>query len=210
MNYHRTGTPLELIAPNTLISIKNYYNVIVERSNLAFYDLNLNNISQDNTKTPISDLHQFALLAEGLLKDASNDFSYTIVVFDIDNFSKINKLYGYNTGNNLLTHIECTIKANIGEPNLYCRMHDDNFALLLVNYKEIDIALLVIQLTEEINHFNRLLQIKLSFGICKVDEADCDIPYLCTRAFYAKSTIKGKAQHLLANFDDVILSTQAI
>lgn len=210
MNYHRTNISLDLITPKTLISMENYYNFIVEQSNPAFYDLNLNHISIDNPNLPISDLHQFFLASEDLLKDISDNNSYTMVVFDIDNFSKINKLYGYNTGNNLLTHIGSTIKSNLGEPNLYCRLHDDNFALLLENYREIDIALLVIQLAEEINHFNRLLQLKLSFGICKVDSNDYTIPNLCTRAYYAKSTIKGNSQHLLANYDDVMFAEQAI
>ena len=192
------------ITPNALASIKNYYNIIIERSNLAFFDFNL------GMNPHISDMQRFSIAAEQLLKQNLFHHAYTMVVFDIDCFRKVNEIIGYSRGDDLLQYIEHTLQTYISVPDLYCRVHDDNFALFLADYKEIDIALLVIQLTEEISKFASPVDINLSFGICKAEFAELDIPSLCSRAIYAKSTIKGKEQQLLADYDEVIQSKDTI
>lgn len=182
--------------------VDKYYQIIVERSNLDFYDFHLNQLSTDASYHVLSDMYHFAKSVENLLSNNTHA-SYTMVVFDIDGFGKINDLYGHRMGDELLCHINKTLKSLIQNPNLYCRVYDDNFALFLENYKKIDIALLVIQLTEEISNYNPQLAAKLSFGICNAGKEGLDIPSLCSRAYYAKSTIKGIDYQLLANYDEL-------
>lgn len=199
-----TKKNIAAMTPNVLASIKNYYNIIIERSNLAFFDFNLGINPLDSSHTQISDMQRFSVKAEQLLKQNLFHHAYTMVVFDIDCFRKVNEIIGYSRGDELLQYIEHTLQSYVSAPDLYCRVHDDNFALFLADYKEIDIALLVIQLTEEISKFTSPININLSFGICKAEFAELDIPSLCSRAFYAKSTIKGKEQQLLADYNEVI------
>lgn len=205
-----TKKNIAAMTPNVLASIKNYYNIIIERSNLAFFDFNLESSPADAPNTKISDMQRFSVTAERLLKQNFFHHAYTMVVFDIDCFKKMNECLGYSHGDELLRYIEKTLQTYISAPNLFCRVHDDNFALFLEDYKEIDIALLVIQLTEEISKFASHVDINLSFGICKAEFAELDIPSLCSRAFYAKSTIKGKEQQLLADYDEVIQTKEPI
>ena len=203
MKYYNDNHSNKSITTKALISIKNYYNIIVDRSNLAFYDYNPNNTLPEVSTIELNDMYCFTLSAGSLLKNSVACNVYDMIVFDIDNFSDINKTYGYNVGDELLEYIEQTLHSILPTTSLFCRMHDDNYALLLENCSEIDIALLVIQLTEEINRFRTSFQVQLSFGITKVDSSENNIPSICTRAFYAKSTIKGQ-KNLLANFDEIV------
>lgn len=203
MSYLGTNYKLKSISPNILVSIENFYKIIVERSNPTFYD-SLNQLSFNDSEIPISDMNNFIESAEKLLKNNKNGKTYTMIVFDIDNFREINSLYGYSTGNDILNHIAKILSSYIREPNLYCRVYDDNYALFLENYREIDIALLVIYLTEEISNYYIDLKTKLSFGICKTEPEDRNILSICSKAYFAKSTIKGKEHQLLANYDEVV------
>lgn len=203
MKYHGTSYKIKSISPNILVSIESFYNIIVERTNPNFYR-NLNPLSFNESDVPIANMKLFVESAERRLKNNSDNKAYTMIVFDIDSFSEINALYGRTTGNELLEHIAKILSSYVREPNLFCRVHDDNFALFLENYNKIDTALLVINLAEEISNYD--MEAKLSFGICKVAPEDKDILSLCSKAFYAKSTIKGNEHQLLANYDEVITS----
>lgn len=147
---------------------------------------------------------QFQESAEATLKNGK-DHSHTMIVFDIDKFHDIIEYYGYDTANEVLAQIELILKAYIQQPSLYCRLCNDNFVILLQDYKDIDVAMLAIQLTEELSGY--YADTKLSFGISKADTG-ADISSLYRRAYYAKNTVKGRGRHLLANFNEIIQTGQ--
>ena len=151
------------------------------------------------------DLHRFESLARNLLTEDRGLCYYNMIVFDVDQFSEINRRYGYLVGNNFLAYIESVLKANVQEPDLYCRLYDDHFALFLKDCKDIDLALYVIQLSEEVSKFSPEINNKLSFGICRTDSLNLDILSLCNCAIYAKNTIKGQACQFLANYNELSL-----
>ncbi|HWT74070.1 MAG TPA: diguanylate cyclase [Mobilitalea sp.] len=204
MKHYGTNFLLAANQPNALESV-NIDKLLVDRSRLSFYEHYLNNVSFDTFNSQTSEPNQFIEAAQGLLKSKNNKNSYTMVVFDIDQFRNVNEFYGYPAGNELLYYIGVKLASKLEASNLFCRLCDDNYAVFLENYREIDIALLVIHLTEEISNYYPELQLKLSFGICRAEQSDVNITSLCSRAYYAKSTIKGKLQ-LLANYDEVIIN----
>lgn len=150
---------------------------------------------------------QFQKSADEALR-LNKNHSHIMIVFDIDDFHDINQICGQSVGNEILKHIEDTLKSTISLPNLYCRLFDDNFAIFLEGYKDIDVALLVIQLSEDISGYYTDLKIKLSFGTSKADPSDTYVSSLCSRAYFAKSTIKGKGRHWLGSFNEIIQNGQ--
>jgi diguanylate cyclase (GGDEF)-like protein len=55
----------------------------------------------------------------------------TVVYIDLDNFKKINDLYGHITGDNLLRLVADTVKNNIRLTDTVARLGGDEFAILL-------------------------------------------------------------------------------
>ncbi|MHB8132352.1 MAG: GGDEF domain-containing protein [Mobilitalea sp.] len=173
-------------------------------SNFTFYDTNLNKTIIHVPNTNFSGMYHFTVTAERLMKNNLQNNSYTMIVFDINLLSDIKDAYDHAIFNALIHHVLTTLQTNILKPNLFCRINDDNFAIFVENYKAIDIALFVINLKEEISSYNPELTIKLTFGICPVDNPKIDIPSLCKLAFYAKSTLIGQSVRFLANYDELV------
>jgi len=149
----------------------------------------------------IHNLLKFTIDAEVILKK-NVDKTYAIIVFDIDKFRIINDLYGSKEGDEVLKYIGRILKSNISQPNLYCRMYADNFAILLEYKKDAELALLTITLAEEIAKYPLELEVMISFGICKVDNGGTAVNTLCDRASLAKKTVKGNVLQLLAFYDE--------
>jgi GGDEF domain-containing protein len=198
MNRYVGKNSFGLNSQNATQSIITHNNIIDKSSNLSLSYYNLDKISIFPSNIG---LYHFTESAEKLLKNNPNRNSYALLAFDIDNISEISKLYGIFFVSELFVQISSTLRNHIMDPNLYCNMNE-NFAILLENYTSIDIAMLVIQLSEEISNINPELNIKLAFGICIAGPADQNISFLYKRAFLAKSTIKGKDQPLLANYTE--------
>lgn len=205
MKQYGTNYQMDVTNQDMLISIKDPNHIINELSNLTFYN-NLNKLSLSNFNTYFADIKQFISSAEGFLNSRHGNNSYTIIVFDINKFSDINKVHGSSVGDSLLKHIDLILKSHIHDPYLYCRIDEENFAVFLENYKDIDIALLAIYLSEEISIINKEIKPKLSFGICKAKTPDLNITSLYNRAFYAKSTITKNDRKLLANYNEIVFN----
>ncbi len=76
----------------------------------------------------------FYRTAEKVLKTATSK-EYSIVALDVDNFSYINEINGFEFGNTLLKNIGKALKKKF-EPSLVARSRDDLFLILLENTDE--------------------------------------------------------------------------
>lgn len=153
--------------------------------------------------TNIPNLLKFTIDAEKILKNNINK-TYAIIVFDIDKFRIINDLYGSEVGDGVLKYIGDTLKVNISELNLYCRIYADNFAILLEYKEDSECALLAITLSEEIAKYPLDVEVRLSFGVCKIVDRETAITTLCDWASLAKKTVKGNILQLLAFYDEAL------
>jgi len=57
--------------------------------------------------------------------------NYAVVQIDIDKFSLMNDMFGYETGDKLLYFVADTLAKNISSKETFCRIAADNFCLLL-------------------------------------------------------------------------------
>lgn len=160
-------------------------------------------VTLNNSCMGISTFFNFEDSAKNMLDGDPDSNSHIMIVFGIDNFKEINDLCGTAVGNGLLFYIQTILKSYLHKPHLYCQLHSDCFAILLENYKDIDLALLTIQLTEEISNYKIDIIPKLSFGICKADSSDFNIFSLCGRALYARRSIKTDGKQLMADYNEI-------
>ena len=93
-------------------------------------------------------------------------------MFDIKNFSKINAIYGFKTGDKVLEIVAKRVKNVIKKP-LY-RIHADEFVFISSEYKQDILKIKEKFIKEPIYlHDNDVkLRLSFSFGVCKNDSED--------------------------------------
>ncbi len=98
--------------------------LIAQKSKMAYYD----------QLTTLCNRYCFYAKYDEIIKCNS---IIGIVLIDIDNFKKINDIYGHDVGDLVLKGFADIIKDNIRDVDLACRWGGEEFALLL-NLKDID------------------------------------------------------------------------
>ncbi|MEF2246866.1 MULTISPECIES: histidine kinase N-terminal 7TM domain-containing diguanylate cyclase [unclassified Paenibacillus] len=76
----------------------------------------------------------FQQTEQSLMKVKDNLSSFTIILFDIDFFKKVNDTYGHQTGDQILVHVAQICKAELGEHMLFARYGGEEFVLALTGY----------------------------------------------------------------------------
>lgn len=66
-----------------------------------------------------------------LAKAEKNNKPVSLLILDIDDFSKINNAYGHNYGDKVLISIGRTIVSNLRESDEACRLNGDEFGIIL-------------------------------------------------------------------------------
>ncbi len=73
--------------------------------------------------------HKFATLE--LERSRPNEMPFSVLFYDIDDFKRINDLYGRQTGESLLCSVAETGNSNIRSIDIFARLGGDEFVLLL-------------------------------------------------------------------------------
>ncbi len=209
MQYYGMRDMIDTFSTYTTSSNDNFIHVINKWSHLTFYDCNLNIISPSISHAHYSDLYQFTISAERLLKN-SPYHNHIMLIFDIDTICEAAETNPSVIDYKFSHHVDTIVKSYIHEPNLCSSINDETFMILIENYNTIDIAMLVINLTEDITNFNPEFKIKVKFGTCIAEYSDYDITSLYRRAFFAMSTITGKEQQLLANYNELVFQKKVL
>lgn len=104
-------------------------------------------------------------------KISSNNFSFAIILFDIDNFKAINDTYGHLEGDRVLQVCSKTLCNIFSHPDyIVYRIGGDEFAVILQNIAENDLIDLLIKVREQ---ENKDIGFKLSKGYSFWDKK-CD------------------------------------
>jgi diguanylate cyclase (GGDEF)-like protein len=97
-----------------------------------------------------------------------------LIMFDIDNFKKINDTYGHHTGDRVLQDLVKVLSANIRETDVFARWGGEEF-MILSPYMDVEHS---IQLAEklrsviEVHRFDGPALVTSSFGVTQFDVHD--------------------------------------
>ena len=184
-----------------MIALSNYRQRMTE----ARKDMGLEDISNHDDLTHVSNMHHFRKAAVERLKEAgAMDRLLTFIYFDIVNFKTYNERYGFEGGNVFLKKMagdieECFKGAEIA------RLSDDRFIVLAdVDRPEKKVELL----QEKILAYQGDVYLRLKAGIyvtngMKADGVGIeDINILCDRARFAVKSIKDKTEALYCFYDE--------
>lgn len=92
-------------------------------------------------------------LGESLAEQRATDTSLALLLIDVDNFSEINRRYGYQQGDHLLQCLSEFILLNIRRNDLLCRYAGDRFALVLPNTGRLVADKMADELTNAVRYF---------------------------------------------------------
>ena len=158
--------------------------------------------------TGIRNINAFKRDAEEALKNTRRNLA--VIQVDIDKFKLINDSLGYHKGDILLKHVADTFQKYI--PNdIFCRVSNDNFAILL-EYDDIAyIISMMKQINNEIQNFyiikNIQYNIVISSGIYLIKDRKEEIEAILDKANLAKDTIKGNHKSNYSFYDESLRNT---
>ncbi|HOL16989.1 MAG TPA: GGDEF domain-containing protein [Bacillota bacterium] len=124
-------------------------------------------------------------------------YPLSLVLFDVDDFKKINDHYGHIIGDQVLASLAAVIKSSIRESDVFARWGGDEFAILLpyANRTQAHGLAERIRMIIATSRFDQVNSVSCSFGVASYKEGD-DSSSLMSRADYrllqAKSSGKNK------------------
>ena len=106
--------------------------LLITHLTISNYQGKLEKLAITDNLTGIFNRHGFDILFDQTMKEAPRKKApFSIILFDIDHFKKINDDFGHTIGDNVLKHIVQTTWENIRAEDIFCRWGGDEFLVLL-------------------------------------------------------------------------------
>jgi len=106
--------------------------VIVTSLTISFYQRRLEKMAVTDNLTGAYNRHAFDIIFDQNLKDVHRkETCISIILFDIDNFKRINDNFGHVAGDMFLQHITRIALSNIRSSDVLCRWGGEEFIILL-------------------------------------------------------------------------------
>lgn len=126
---------------------------------------------------------------------------YLMICSDVRSFKMINDVFGRQAADQLLVNIADALRAQTISGEVYGRLVNDRFALLMKkrDYREMKFTeqtAEVMKITNEISY-----PLKVYLGVYEVDDISLPVAVMCDRALLALDTIKGDYQKQVAYYD---------
>ena len=129
------------------------------------------------------------------------DNEFAIIIFDIDDFKRINDNYGHNAGDYVLSTLAKVIKSRVRETDIFSRIGGEEFAIICAETgieNSYRLAEVIRQLVENTDFIYETIKIPvtISLGVCELNESmndEKDMFKACDLLLYnSKKTGKNK------------------
>lgn len=127
---------------------------------------------------------------------------YLMICSDIRNFKMINEIFGTKAADQLLIDMAQALRAQAIGGEVYGRLVNDRFALLMRkrDYREMKLIQQSAEVMKIANDVSYPLKVYL--GVYEIDDPSLPIGMMCDRAMLALGTIKGDYQKQVAYYDE--------
>jgi diguanylate cyclase (GGDEF)-like protein len=128
----------------------------------------------------------------------------TLLMFDIDDFKKLNDVYGHATGDQILSALAEILKTSVRASDVVCRIGGEEFAVILPSNSAGDAAGLARRLTDRLaaTQFESAGEITISVGISQGPEHGMNQRELVACAEAAMMTAKARGKNRVVLYDD--------
>jgi len=123
-----------------------------------------------------------------------------IVIFlDLDNFKKVNDIYGHKKGDEVLKEVANLLKTHFRKYDIVARFGGDEFMVIVRNRNKGEIENVLRKLQERIEEIFKNFEISVSYGIAVAPDDGTDIDKLITLA--DRRMYKMKEKHKTKKLD---------
>lgn len=111
--------------------------VLLIKMTITIYQKKLETMAAEDKLTGAYNRHTFDIIYDQTLKEARRKkTAFSVILFDIDDFKRVNDRYGHLVGDEVLKNIVTLTLADIRESDMLCRWGGEEFLILL---KECDL-----------------------------------------------------------------------
>jgi diguanylate cyclase (GGDEF)-like protein len=153
-------------------------------------------ISETDPLTDIANRRAFMEKIEETIKISQKfDYPLSVILFDIDNFKKVNDTYGHDVGDYVLKEITKIVSNQLRKTDFFARWGGEEFMILLENTKLEDAIQLAERLRKSIENyqFEKVGHITISLSVAKLkSDEDIDSFFKRLDELLYKAKRKGK------------------
>ena len=124
-----------------------------------------------DTLTEIPNRRSFMTRATELLNHTPREQDHYLAMIDIDNFKKVNDLYGHDIGDEVLKRTAASIKT-VMQGYEYARLGGEEFAVYLSGVRRDDIEMLMAALCSRVRNDPAAHPVTVSIGLVRVGDLD--------------------------------------
>ncbi|HUH15802.1 MAG TPA: diguanylate cyclase, partial [Gaiellaceae bacterium] len=143
-------------------------------------------------------------LRRELTRSAAAHENVAVVMIDIDDFKKVNDVFGHGVGDQVLAELADHLRATVRASDVVCRIGGEEFALILPGSHEAHAVALARRLSKRLEEVELDLagRIAVSIGIAQGPEHAANPRELVACAEAAMMTAKARGKNQVVFFDD--------
>ncbi|MFO7882632.1 MAG: diguanylate cyclase [Kosmotogaceae bacterium] len=150
---------------NLIINVQNIFGLAVENAKL------INRIEIISLIDPLTEVYN----RRGFFKYVTDNAIGTIIIFDIDDFKKINDTHGHQFGDKVLSKTVKICKSNLRNGDIFARYGGDEFVIYLPETTKIEAEKIVSRIdntfsNKPVKSDKGTVRINLSFGISEISD----------------------------------------
>lgn len=180
--YHKVKVKIDdkeyyfAISASVLDEKDNLYGVILsDITEQETYKKELEVLAIKDTLTNIGNRRFFhKKLNEQILLTQRYNNPFSLIIFDIDFFKKVNDNYGHDMGDRVLVTYTNYIASMLRDTDIFCRIGGEEFIIILPNTTKDKAYLLAQKLRENVEEYKAVLPITMSFGVAGYEKGDDD------------------------------------
>lgn len=147
---------------------------LIESSHKLFTLSRVTELSNEKNIDMLTGLYKKPYFISALKRYLEREDEYAVIVIDLDNFKRVNDIYGHLAGDDVLKEFALLIKGNIRADDIFARWGGEEFLMLLKN-TSLDNAIKKLEQVHAIieNHqFRHIGRLTASFGITNGVKSD--------------------------------------
>ena len=135
-----------------------------------------------------------------------------VVMIDIDDFKKVNDVFGHAVGDQVLAELADHLRATVRSTDVVCRIGGEEFAVIVPSSHEAHVVALATRLAERLEQVELDLagRIAVSIGIAQGPEHAANPRELVACAEAAMMTAKARGKNQVVLFDDSATERPAV
>jgi diguanylate cyclase (GGDEF)-like protein len=165
-------------AVSAFVSLKNPSNYIVILSDITTeetYKIELKILTIKDALTGIGNRRVFETkLKEAIVISQRYHYPFSLIVFDIDFFKKVNDNYGHDIGDKVLVQYTKLISASLREGDEFCRIGGEEFVVIVPHTTKDKAYSIAQKLRAMVEEHKEILPITMSFGVTQYIKGDDD------------------------------------